>query len=388
MVLERLKIRNLRCYDQADIEVDPKFNAIIGLNGQGKTSLLEAIGLLAFFRSFRAAKNQEILRLESEEGRVSGTVCHKHLRYELSVKVWPHRKQALFNQKHCTLLSDYAGKLSAVSFSPADLEIIRGGPENRRSWADRIAQVFFPEHVDLVSDYQKVLHHRNRLLKEAAENQGRLKDDFELWTEQLCDLGAKIIANRADAIDQITPSICAHYETLSNRKTHIIINYLWACFDKEQSRQNSPAHGTFWIAAQAREALKKGLQKTLQRDLLLGTTLMGPHRDDLDLQMNGKPAKALGSQGEVRSLVLAMRLAEVEKQKETKGYSPLLLIDDFSSELDENRRKFLLDYLTDSGSQVFLTTTEETRIGKVFAVKEGRISFHDNGFSRDRHQQL
>ncbi|MBI2605580.1 MAG: DNA replication/repair protein RecF [Deltaproteobacteria bacterium] len=388
MVLERIKIRSLRCYDQADIEVDPKFNAIVGLNGQGKTSLLEAIGLLAFFRSFRAAKNQEILRLESEEGRVSGTVFHEDLRYELSVKVWPHRKQASFNGKNCKLLSNYVGKLSAVSFSPVDLEIIRGAPENRRNWVDRIAQIYFSEHVDLTSEYQKVLRHRNRLLKEAIENRGRLNDDFELWTDQLCDLGAKIIANRVDAANQITPSIRAHYETLSKKKTHIIIKYLGADFGKEQSGQNSPAQGTFWITEQVREMLKAGLRKTLQRDMILGTTSMGPHRDDLELRMSGSPVKAFGSQGEVRSLVLAMRLAEVEKQKETKGYSPLLLIDDFSSELDANRRKFLLDYLIDSGSQVFLTTTEETRLGKVFAVKEGRISSHDNGFSKDRHQQL
>ena len=374
MVLQHLKIYNLRCYDQAEVDLDSKFNVIIGLNGQGKTSLLESIGLLSFFKSFRGAKNNEILRLNQNEGRVSGKVSHEGLEFEIDVKVWPHRKQASFNGKSCKYLSEYVGKLSAVSFAPSDIEIIRGAPENRRGWLDRLAQIFSPTHVDDVSNYQKNLDQRNKLLREYASGRiSQLGSEFDIWTEQLAFFGSKITANRIYAARQSVSEIERHYERISNEKIPVILQYFREGFSEEESGQLDVSHDTFSTSEDYHSSLKNKLEVVLQKDRILGSTSVGPHRDDLEVFMAGNLAKAFGSQGEVRSLMLAMRLAEVEKHKEVKGYSPLLLIDDFSSELDAKRRKFLLEYLTDSGSQVFLTTTEEVRLGKIFQVNEGRI---------------
>lgn len=374
MRLEQLRIHNLRCYDEASIDFDPKFNVVVGLNGQGKTSLLEAVGLLAFFKSFRGAKNAEMLRVGAEEGRIHGQVRHENITFDLDVKLWAHRKQALFNGKSCRLLSEIVGKLSAVSFAPTDLEIVRGSPENRRNWIDRLTQVLTPTHVDDVAAYQKTLDQRNRLLKEfAAGRTPRLSETFEVWTEQLTELGGRIAFNRICASRECKAQIAAHYRRISGKEISLNLQYFREGSDELAGGQEARSNDTFYSPDDLQTSLKKMLDEALPKDKVLGTTTVGPHRDDLEILMAGQPAKAFGSQGEVRSLVLAMRLAEVEKHREVKGISPLLLIDDFSSELDHERRGFLLDWLVGGDSQVFLTTTEPIRMGKVFTVTEGKI---------------
>lgn len=379
MILEQLKLYNFRCYPFAELEPDSRFNVIVGLNGQGKTSILEAIGLISFLRSFRNAKNSEMLRLGESEGVVSGLLRKNDLRFQLAVKIWPKRKQATFNGKTCRYLSEYVGKISAVSFSPSDLEIIRGTPENRRIWIDKLAQIFDPTHADVVSRYQKILEQRNRQLKMAAEGRIRtLPPDFETWTDELCAFGAKIIHRRIHTVDKTVDKIAKYYGQISREKTAINVQYISEIFDKDTCGQVS--RDSLEIIAQV---FKERLAASLSKDTILGTTTIGPHRDDLELTMGGNLVKAFGSQGEVRSLVLAMRLTEVEIYQEIQNLSPILLIDDFSSELDARRRKFLLDYLSESNSQVFLSTTEELNLGKMFKVKEGQI-----GHTTDRCQQL
>jgi len=384
MVLDHIKLCNVRCYEQAELHPDPRFNVIVGLNGQGKTSILEAIGLLASLRSFRNAKNVETIRVGQPEGKVAGGVRHGELNFGLDVTIWPSRKQGTVNGKTCKYLSEYVTRLSAVSFSPSDLEIIRGGPENRRAWIDRVTQIFYPEHVDAMARFQKILVHRNRQLKALSE--GRIDAagrsplpasfifekppaDFEVWTEELCDWGSKIIHKRIHTVDKIVEKIAQYYREISRENQAITIEYLSGIFEKLPCGQQSPS--SLEIVAQA---LRNSVTSSLRKELALGTTMVGPHRDDLDIKMGGNTVRAFGSQGEVRSLVLAMRLLEADLYREVRGLNPILLIDDFSSELDARRRKYLLDYLMTSGSQIFLTTTEEIDLGKKFYVTEGKIS--------------
>lgn len=379
MIFEQLRLYNFRCYEQVELEPDPRFNVVMGLNGQGKTSVLESIGLLSFLRSFRNAKNAEMLKLGEAEGIVTGLLSNKGLRAQLAVKLWSNRKQATFNGKACKYLSEYVGRISAVSFSPTDLEIIRGSPENRRIWVDKLAQVFDTTHADAVARYQKILEQRNRQLKMVADGRlNALPADFETWTEELCFWGSKIIHNRIHSVDKTVDKIAKYYDQISREKTDINIRYISGIFAELPYGQ---LHCTsLELIAQV---LRKQLAASQPKDLILGTTTVGPHRDDLELTMGGNLVRAFGSQGEVRSLVLAMRLTEVEVYKAVQGLSPILLIDDFSSELDMKRRKFLLDYLAESDSQVFLSTTEELWLGKTFLAKEGLI-----GHVTDRCQQL
>lgn len=382
MILENLRLVNFRIYDQTEIAPDPRFNIIVGLNGQGKTSLLEAIGLLAFLRSFRQARNTEMLRLQSEEGIVTGRVRQGDLTYDLAVRLWPHRKQATINKKTCRYLSEYVCRVSAVSFSPSDLEIIRGAPENRRLWIDKLAQIDQPTHADAVVRYQKILEHRNRQLKAVAEGRAsKLPDDFVVWTEELISRGSEIIHNRIHSVEKSVDKIAQYYTEISHENLTIGIRYLSDIIGKDPYGQRHLSSLEL-----IDQAFRKSLDASLKKELILGTTIVGPHRDDLEFDFGGNPVKAFGSQGEVRSLVLAMRLTEVEAYRKAQEVDPILLIDDFSSELDARRRKFLLGYLARSSSQVFLTTTEDLNLGKVFFVEKGRIVLHDNGTVGDEQQ--
>ena len=384
MRLEQLRLYNFRCYSDVEIFPDPRFNVVYGLNGQGKTSLLEAVGLLTFLRSFRGAKNAEMLRAEQTEGLVTGLVRHGTLDFRLAVKLWPTRKQATFNGKSCKYLSEYVGKIAAVSFSPSDLEIIRGAPENRRAWIDKLAQIFDPSHADAVARYQKILEHRNRQLKAVSDGRvAALSADFETWTDELCSWGSKIIHNRIHSVENSVDRIQKYYAQIAGENININVGYKSEILPQVPYGQR-PSDSLELVG----QALRNGLQNSLKKELILGTTLVGPHRDDLSILMGGHPMRSFGSQGEVRSLVLAMRLTEVEACQEALRVNPILLIDDFSSELDANRRKFLLDYLSSSDSQVFLSTTEELRLGKEFFVTSGKVIPHDNQRVIDGRQQL
>lgn len=384
MRLEQLRLYNFRCYSEVEIYPDSRFNVVYGLNGQGKTSLLEAVGLLTFLRSFRGARNAEMLRAGESEGLVSGLVRHGSLDFRLAVKLWSTRKQATFNGKSCKYLSEYVGKISSVSFSPSDLEIIRGSPENRRAWIDKLAQIYDPTHADAVVRYQKILEHRNRQLKSVADGRAaKLSEDFDVWTEELCSWGAKIIHNRIHSVEKSVDRIQKYYGQIAGEIININIGYKSEILPEVPYGQ--PSSDSLELVGQA---LRNGLQNSLKKELILGTTLVGPHRDDLSVLMGGHPVRSFGSQGEVRSLVLAMRLTEVEACQEALKVNPILLIDDFSSELDARRRKFLLDYLGDSDSQVFLSTTEELRLGKEFFVTSGKVIPNDSQHVINGHQQL
>lgn len=370
MHLERLSLLNFRCYKALDFVPDTRFNVIYGLNGQGKTSILEAISLLGSLKSFRHAKNSEIIRLGELEGRVSGFLANDDIHYQMDVKLLPHRKSGTINGKTCRYLSEYVGQISSVSFSPSDLEIIRGSPENRRTWLDKISGIFFSDHWDGLNRYQKVLEQRNRELKALSDGKvNALPLDFDVWTQELIRLGSKVIHNRIHTVDNFVDKTQDYYRQISRSNEFINLNYISGIFEEVPSRQDRS-----YSLEQINQTFEKKLQSTLPKEKILGTTLAGPHRDDVEFFLSGNLLKAFGSQGEVRSLVLAMRLAEVWMYKESRNINPLLLIDDFSSELDSERRQFLLEYLQQSPSQVFLSTTETIALGKRFFIADGVLT--------------
>lgn len=384
MVLNELKLFQFRCYSGVCLRPHPKFNSFIGQNGQGKTSLLEAIGLLGTLQSFRHAKTEELLMFNCNEAHISGKVSNEDLNFNLEVKIYPHRKRATLNQKFCRFLQEYISKVAVVSFSPSDLEIIRGEPNLRRSWIDRVSQIYFCEHVDSLSRYKKILDQRNMLLRLIAEGRlDSLPKDFEIWTEELIKEGSKIFLNRLLVASQSIEEVNAFYTAIAGLDVYeknqelyyITIEYLSTIFRKVPCRQAS-SFSLELIENTFRDRLKESFLK----ERALGTTAVGPHRDDLEILLKGKPIKAYGSQGEVRSLVLAMRLAEVELFKLVQGVDPLLLIDDFSSELDSSRQKYLLGFLFKTDSQVFLSSTEKMNYGCSFKVENGRILANDHEY--------
>ena len=374
MILESAKLLNFRCYESVELFFDSRFNTIIGKNGQGKTSILEAIYLLSTLKSFRLARNPELIRNHGDAAAIIGVTSHEGLKNTLQVRINQRLKHSTINGKSCKLLSEYMGKLSAVTFSPSDLEIIRGVPEFRRTWVDRIATIFDPQHIDFCSRYTKVLNHRNKELKKLAQGQiYQLPDDFEVWTAELVRLGAQVIHNRIGAVDKLRPAMNQFYRLISGTDDFLDVQYASDAFEGFDAGQQR----AFSLDLLS-QFLTKELNQLAARERAYGSTLVGPHRDDLKMMFNGNLLKAYGSQGEVRSTVLAMRLAEVQSHREVSGIDPLLLIDDFSSELDSQRREFLLNYLCNIQSQIFLSTTEDLTMGKVFNVHAGKVTVNGN----------
>lgn len=372
MNLKSIRLFQFRCYEDSTIDFDSQFNVISGMNGQGKTSILEAIFLLSTLKSFRLGKNAELIHKGREVALVSGVGEHLGLESELGLKISPKSKLSTVNGKTCRFLSEYVGKMAAVAFNPSDLEIVRGVPEYRRNWLDRIATVFDPQHIDFCSRYQRVLVQRNKELRKFSLGLiPQLEDDFYAWTEELIRLGAEVIHRRMKAVDNLGDQVRYFYEMISQTSDSLSFSYESSVFSGEDAGQ-----GREISLESVTQSLTNSLQCVEKREKVVGSSLIGPHRDDLRMIFNGNLLKAYGSQGEVRSTILAMRLAEVQLYRETQAVDPILLIDDFSSELDSRRRNFLLDYLETVGSQVFLSTTESLSLGRVFNISEGRVAVH------------
>ncbi|MGE4232125.1 MAG: DNA replication/repair protein RecF [Bacteriovoracia bacterium] len=378
MILSHLRLFQFRCYPELIYTPSPAINVIYGQNGQGKTSILEAIGLLALSKSFRGAKNDEMVQFNKEQGMVEALVHNNDINVDLRVEITGGRKRFLINGKSATHLADYLGRFSAVSFSPSDLEIIRGEPESRRNWIDRLSCLFFSNHIEALTSYKRVLDQRNRQLKELVRGERRaLFEDFDAWTAECVKWGAEVIHNRIHSVDNSVDKIIEFYEQIAGKRENLTIEYVSNIFREDLSGQASK--NSIKIEKQGfAERLEQQLFKEKKREQTLGTTLVGPHRDDLLFRFGNNEVKKFGSQGEIRSLVLAMRLAEKELHKQQKLIDPVVLIDDFSSELDQQRRHFLQRYLVEkSTSQVFLSTTERLWEDEEFAkhveIEEGRL---------------
>lgn len=384
MFLTQVRLQDFRCYDELSLTFDDRISVISGLNGQGKTSLLEAIGILTSLKSFRQAKNSEIIRHGCEQGGVSGTFTMdlpatsgetSMLKLTASVELRQKGKVASLNGKKCQRAGQYLTRFAAVSFSPTDLDLVRGPPEERRQWMDRIAALLEPEYADLLLDYQKILQQRNAELRKLSTGFiHRLGDDFQIWTEQLIRKGAEVIHRRMKAVDNFSAPVNGFYEMVAHDAADLLMKYRLYENPSEDFQPRSVAELTEFLQTQFR--------KMENKERILGLTQFGPQRDELFFQFKGGTLRSDASQGEARSVVLAMRLAEIENIQKSRNIDPILLIDDFSSELDAKRRNFLLNYLLVMRSQVFLSTTEEVPLGKLFRMWNRK----DSATNVDKHK--
>ena len=372
MHLRNLRLVDFRCYGSLELSFDPGINYVYGCNGQGKTSLVEAVCLLSTMRSFRGAKNAELIRWGVEAGaHIEGTLAHGQITTEISLAVAPGSKVARINGKACRLLSEFFGRFPVVAFSPSDIEIIRGGPEERRAWTDRLSTIVDVSHADRASRYHRALIQKNRLLKEFAQGQKPLGEEFHVWNEQLLELGAQIIHSRMLACREFEPVVTQYYQRISGGSARVGIQYESTALSEQETGQ-----GDVPSVDSISQFLKEKQEDMLRKECLLGTSLVGPHRDDIKLSLQNKSLRNFGSQGEVRTAVMAMRLSEGDVLARVRQAPPILVIDDLSSELDAQRRGFLVDYLNSTPSQVFLTTTEEHGFGKKYLVIDGKVSAH------------
>ena len=319
-------------------------NILHGNNAQGKTNWLEAIYLLAHGKSFRSHHLKETIRFGESAASVKGVVgSGNSLERELQVTLTPTTKQTLVNGKR-EPISRYAEHLYAVCFTADELEVIRGGPEARRNFLDRGAISLHPAYAQTISDYNKVIKQKKRLLQQAAEDRFNLETLTNLvqpWNEQLINLATQIHRARVRYVDLLN-------EALEHNLFHddISIRYVSSLEGKGN-------------LADYRSLIASRLQLRLQAELFAGACLIGPHRDDLLVLFGGRDIRSFGSSGQQRSALITLDLAAISVYYFKHQNYPIFLIDDVDAELDGNRINRLLEYL-DGRTQTFITTSKRS----------------------------
>lgn len=347
MIVKSLLLNNFRNHSDTSIYFSDRFNIIYGNNGQGKTNILEAIYLCAAGRSHRTAKDAEIVQFGTNFYLVETEVKTKGLQKNINIQYFiDQKKQIKINEIPLKKFGSLMGNLYAVLFSPEDLFIVKQGPSERRRFVDITLSQIRPAYFYDLQVMSKILKQRNILLKNLQSNAG-LMDTVDVWDEKLADVAASIIIMRREFAHRLSELANRQHKFLTVEKENISFEYNSSFHVSEDDDKKKIVSN-----------YKKQLQKTLSRDIITGYTSIGPHRDDYDILINGSSLKLYGSQGQQRSSVLSLKIAEIELMHLETGEYPVLLLDDVMSELDENRQKYLMNSIKDV--QTFITCTSDS----------------------------
>ncbi len=366
MRVTSLHLYNFRNYPRLEVRFAAGPNLFVGRNAEGKTNILEALFFLATTRSHRTSHDQELITW-GQESLVARAVLQRAAGPStVELQLQERRKRARLNGAAQNRLLDFVGQLKAVLFSPEDLQLLKGSPQLRRRFLDlQLGQTSRP-YLHHLQEYTRSLSHRNALLRrEPAPTAGEL----EVWDEQLAQHGAQLLARRADAVEALREQAVHYHREVTSGREELQVSY----------QPGLPGWQPAAEEGAAARHLAAELLRRRRQDLARRTTLVGPHRDDIALHLNGRDARLYASQGQQRSAVLALKLAELHYITRVSGEPPVLLLDDVTSELDLERRRFLLQVVP-SAAQLFMTATETTdldpgwlRGANVFGVQAGRL---------------
>lgn len=349
MYLEKLILENYRNYAFLSQNFSSLVNVIIGKNAQGKTNLLEAIYYLSIGKTYRPARDAQLIRWGYDFFRIRGEVQNKYGTAGMEIKYGntnPVSKEIKINGLKISKTADLLGNITAILFAPEDLNFIKGSPLDRRRLLDSdIAQVN-PSYYGKMQKFNRILNQRNHLLKRVQEKR-RVENELEIWDQQYIQICEEIIIKRIQVLEKISPLTRLMQRRLTNGQENLEIKYLF-----NRQKELKKIEGIKGI-------LEEEQEKNRAEELKRGITLFGPHRDDLLLTLNGSDIKLFGSQGQHRTAVLAIKLAELEFFKAESGEYPILLLDDVMSELDGERKDYLIHTIQDKAIQCFITTTED-----------------------------
>ncbi len=370
MYLKTLQIRQFRNYQDQKVDFLAPKTILVGDNAQGKSNLLEAVELLATLRSHRNSRDRNLVRESEPVGQISAIIERQNSTNDLSITLRRNgRRSVAKNSETLRRQLDFLGVLNAVQFSSLDLDLVRGGPEQRRHWLDTLLIQLEPIYAYILQQYNQVLRQRNAFLKKVQELGIKSHEqELALWNVQLAVAGSRVTRRRSRAVERLAPIAQAWHSSISGSTEILAIQYA----PNISLEQNEPE--------QVQQAF---LAKIATREIAeqhQGTTLVGPHRDEIELIINQTPARSYGSQGQQRTLVLALKLAELKLIEEVVGEPPLLLLDDVLAELDLNRQNQLLDAIQDR-FQTLITTThlgsfdaQWLKSSQVLTVRAGQIS--------------
>ena len=334
MKIKHLDITSLRLYDKASVDFHHNTAILIGNNAQGKTSVLEAIHILAFTKSHRTTKDTDVIQNTAEFAKIHALVGFQDTNTEIDIILSKQGKKAKYNHIEMERLSEYIGKINVVMFAPEDLDLIKGNPKDRRNFLDVEMGQISKEYLYNLQQFKRILKQRNDLLKSMQKQH---KPDvllLDVITDQLIGYSEPLMDFRKTFIKDIEQYAQTHYKTLSSSEDVLTITY-------------EPSITTDY---------KEEYQNKYQYDIITGTTNLGVHRDEVSFHLNNHPLKTHGSQGEQRTAVLAIKLALIDFIYAKKNQYPILLLDDVLSELDQTRQNNLLQYINND-IQTIITTT-------------------------------
>lgn len=361
MRLKTVSGKSFRNYSVFNFSPHPGLNIFTGRNAQGKSNLIEALYVLMRGFSYRASRQSEVIAWNRPGAELKGTLQTASAEVGVGFSLGPDGRRSTLDGETVSR-SVLASQLGLVLFTPEDLCLIKGGPQHRRRFVDMELGLLRPGYWDDLQAYRRALAQRNALLRQTAPREG-----FDLWTEQLARYGARVVLARLEILRRMASEVSALYKKWAETETtaeELSLRYLSAVELPGLSKDDIGA------------ALRGALETALPRDLRTGQTTVGPHRDELLFLLNGRQARLFASQGQQRSIILALKMAQLTLWHERLGLQPLVLLDDVLYELDAGRRERLLIYLRSQG-QTFITVNDASSTAgfgdRVFHVLEGKV---------------
>ena len=365
MNLNNIYLQDFRNYRQLNLEFDPGVNLIVGDNAQGKTNLLEAIAYLGSGKAFRTQRTAELVRLQADFAEIKGEVYSQERQQSLRWVLFPasRPRQLYRNGVKKKTAADISGVLQTVLFCPEDLMILKGGSSARRRLGDMALCQLRPNYEAALNEYNRILEQKSRILKDRYENPALL-DILPEYNTRLCQVGALLISYRARFYDGLGKAAKNYHSSFSGGAENFRLEY------KTVSTVQDP----FAPVAQLTQWLFDHLQSHERAELETAQCLTGPHKDDFDVSLSDMSLKAFGSQGQVRTSAISLKLAQRELMGRESGEIPVLLLDDVLSELDPGRQDFVLNQISEG--QVFITCCEPgrfTKLGKTVEIYKGNV---------------
>lgn len=358
MILKGFRARNFRNIESCELEFSPGTNILLGENAQGKTNAIEGIYIFARGRSFRKGDDKDLVKFGTDGFNISIDYNDNTGENTLEYALHGRERRRKKNGYKITRVSEMMGSFRAVLFSPDDLTLVKGGPDERREFLNVAISQCYPSYIAFYSDYKKALENRNALLKNASK--GLYFDERELlaWSEQLAEYASFVYLKRKEYIKKLEVYASRFMKDISDGREELLLSYKSDICCESDLREDIVRE---YIAV---------FTENLARERAAGVSLYGPHREDIFITVNGKDARIFSSQGQQRSIVLSLKMAEGEVSRELFSEYPVFLFDDVLSELDEKRQSFVLSGMT--GRQIIITSCERLRVaGDVTEVKGG-----------------
>ena len=353
MWIKKIKIYNFRNYKNEEINLEKNINIFYGKNAQGKTNIIEAIYLCGLGKSFRTNKDKEMIKLNENKSYVEVEFEKSDRDGKIKIEL-ENKKNIYLNNIKLKKLSELLGNLNVVIFTPDDINILKGGPENRRRFLNIMISQLRPNYLNVLNLYKKTIEERNNYLRLIKE-ENKSEELLDIWDEKLAEYAEKIVNYRKEFINKISNKIVEIHKSITNNNEEIKIEYLTDC-EKKENYLNL-------------------LKQRRKLDIIKGFTTKGIHRDDFVIYINGNQVNVYGSQGQNRTVMLSLKLSELQIIYDEIGEYPILLLDDFMSELDKERRKNFLENI--KNNQVIITCTEKLNLENLnyleYNVSDGKI---------------